>query len=125
MRPEMIIHRPRGVLPKVAVERRTVVDYQPSWLLLALPAVAVVRARRRKTRMQAEQPAEATADLADPPTQPSSRWRRPTQVVVFAVPGRRSRVRSGTASTGQSATAGAAADDARADSDVPTAVEDN
>jgi hypothetical protein len=118
MRPEMTIHRPRGVLPKVAVHRRTVVDYQPSWLLLAIPALAVVRARRRKARVPAEQRAQATADL--PETQASRRWRRPAQGVAFAVPRRRSRARSAAASTGQSATTEPAAD-ARADSDVPTA----
>jgi CBS domain-containing protein len=37
----------------VAVRQRTVLDYQPSWLLLAVPAVLALRSRRSKTRAQA------------------------------------------------------------------------
>ncbi len=32
MRPEITVHRARGLRPKVVVQKRTVVDYQPSWL---------------------------------------------------------------------------------------------
>ena len=53
MFPEVKVHAPRGVLPKVAVRQRTVLDYQPSWLLLAVPAVLVLRSRRSKTRAPA------------------------------------------------------------------------
>ena len=53
MFPEVKVHAPRGVLPKVAVRQRTVLDYQPSWLLLAVPAVLALRSRRSKTRAQA------------------------------------------------------------------------
>lgn len=52
MSPQISIHRPRGVLPKVTVRKRTLVDYQPSWLLLALPALGVLR-RARTSRSQA------------------------------------------------------------------------
>jgi CBS domain-containing protein len=53
MFPEVKVHAPRGVLPKVAVRQRTVLHYQPSWLLLAVPAVLVLRSRRSKTRARA------------------------------------------------------------------------
>ena len=53
MFPEVKVHVPRGVLPKLAVRQRTVLDYQPSWLLLAVPAVLVLRSRMSKTRAQA------------------------------------------------------------------------
>lgn len=49
MLPEIKLHRPRGFLPKVSVRERTVVDYQPSWLLLALPALGLLFARRMGT----------------------------------------------------------------------------
>ena len=48
---KITVRRPRGVVPKVTVRRRTVVEYQPSWLLLAVP-VAVVAARRKRSRAQ-------------------------------------------------------------------------
>lgn len=46
MLPTVKVHRPRGVLPKVSLRKRTVVDYQPSWLLLAVPALALAARRR-------------------------------------------------------------------------------
>ncbi len=44
---EVKIRRP-GVLPKLALHERTVVDYQPSLLLLAVPAVVALLRRRRR-----------------------------------------------------------------------------
>lgn len=74
MSPEITVHRPRGVLPKVVVQKRTVVDYQPSWLLIAIPALAVVRLTRRKMQPRTDQ---LSAELADSPDPFSARWRRP------------------------------------------------
>ena len=46
---DITIRRP-GLLPRLAVRERTVVDYQPSLLLLAVPAgVALLRRRRRSS----------------------------------------------------------------------------
>lgn len=53
MFPEVKVHSPRGVFPRLAVRQRTVVHYQPSWLLVAVPAVVGLAARRRKARAQA------------------------------------------------------------------------
>jgi CBS domain-containing protein len=52
MFPQIRVHAPRGVrlLPRLAVHQRTVVDYQPSLLLLAAPAVLMMASRRRKSR---------------------------------------------------------------------------
>lgn len=86
MLPEIIVHRPRGVLPKLAVRQRvvTVVDYQPSWVLLAIPAVAVLRARKR-SRVRAEPPpVSAAPDIAEVGAAPTSR-RRPVQVLVASM----------------------------------------
>ena len=51
MFPDLRVHAPRGVTPRLKVRRKTVIDYQPSWLLLALPAVALA-VRSRKSRAQ-------------------------------------------------------------------------
>ena len=51
MLPEIKVHTPRGLLPRVAVRQRRVIDYQPSWLLVAIPAALLV-ARRRRSRAQ-------------------------------------------------------------------------
>lgn len=99
MSPEITVHRPRGVLPKVVVQKRTVVDYQPSWLLIAIPALVVLRARRRKSQAQHDVPQHATGgepELASAPTGRS--WRR-GQVVVGGVPRPRFRRRERTASS--------------------------
>ena len=55
MFPEVKVHAPRGVriLPRLAVHQRTVVDYEPSLLLLAVPAVMLMASRRRKARSRA------------------------------------------------------------------------
>ena len=52
MFPEIKVHAPRGVrlLPKLAVHQRTVVDYQPSLLLLAAPA-ALAQQRNNQTAL--------------------------------------------------------------------------
>ena len=52
MLPEITVHRPHGVVPRLTVRKRTVVDYHPSWLLLALPAVAVAAAARKRSGAQ-------------------------------------------------------------------------
>lgn len=52
MLPEITVRRPQGVLPRVTVRQRTVVEYQPSWLLLAVPVASVLAARRRRSRAQ-------------------------------------------------------------------------
>jgi len=97
MLPEITVHRPRGVLPKVAVGKRTTVDYQPSWLLLAVPALALLRTRRRKSRAQTAGQQQPLADVSDPTPPPTPRWRRRAQVLVVAVP--RGRRRAGASDT--------------------------
>lgn len=57
---QLIVHRPRGVLPRL--RRRTVVEYQPSWLLLALPALVVLR----RVRSQSSSPASPGPDARPP-----------------------------------------------------------
>lgn len=52
MLPEISVHRPRGLVPHLTVRRRTVVDYSPGWLLLAVPVVGALRARRRRGSAQ-------------------------------------------------------------------------
>ena len=64
MFPDIKVHPPRGVLPQLAVRQRPVVDYQPSWLLLAVPAVVVLAARRRKSRAQAAGTEPLSASVA-------------------------------------------------------------
>ena len=82
MLPEITVHRPRGVLPKVAVHQRTVIDYQPSWLLLAIKAAIVVLLAKRKSRARAEPPQQSAADIAEGTTSSAPlRW-RPSQVVL-------------------------------------------
>lgn len=82
MFPEITVHRPRGVLPRFAVRRRTVVDYQPSWLLLLLPAAAVLATRKSKSRAQTRsaQPAAGT----DLPGEAPRRGRRQVVPVRLA-----------------------------------------
>ena len=66
--PEFTVHRPRGLLPKLVVGQRTVtvVDYQPSWLLLIIPAAAVLMAKRKSTRAP-EGDAVQTGPVVAPP----------------------------------------------------------
>jgi CBS domain-containing protein len=63
MFPEVKVHAPRGVriLPRLAVHQRTVVDYEPSLLLLAVPAVMLMASRRRKARSRATGTAVSSA----------------------------------------------------------------
>lgn len=83
MKPEITIHRPRGVLPKLAIQKRTAVDYQPSWLVVAIPTLAALRAMRRRSRKQDYE--EQQPQFADDSELPRSRFRR-AQVVLVAVP---------------------------------------
>ena len=92
MFPEVTVHRPRGVLPKMAVQKRTLVDYQPSWLIVAVPALVALRAKRRRSRAQGDE--QQQLQLAESGEPAKSRWRRPAQVVVVAVPRVRGRRRS-------------------------------
>lgn len=92
MTPEITVHRPHGVLPKVSVQKRTVIDYQPSWLLLAIPTLVVVRSWRKRRKARSEAPDQPPVELPEGSQSPAGRWRRPVQVVVLAVPrGRRRR----------------------------------
>ena len=91
MLPEISVHRPRGVLPKVAVQKRTVVDYQPSWLLVAIPALAMLRAGRRRSKRSSEHSEEPAVESEDTPTSSTPGRRRPVQMVLVAVPRRRRR----------------------------------
>jgi CBS domain-containing protein len=59
--PEVKVHAPHGVFPKVTVRSRTVLDYQPSWLLLAAPALMVLGRRRRA----ASSPTTTSAPASD------------------------------------------------------------
>lgn len=46
--PQVRVHRPHGALPTVAVRKRTVLDYEPGWLLLAAaPALLALRSARK------------------------------------------------------------------------------
>lgn len=82
MFPEIQIHRPHGVVPKVAVRKRTVVEYQPSWLLLALPTVAVLAAKRKKSRAQTR-PAQPATDTDLPDAAPPAPRQGRRQVAVL------------------------------------------
>lgn len=66
MFPEVRVHAPRGarLVPKLVVRRRTVLDYQPSLLLLAVPAVLVMASRRRKARGRTGGTASSSAGTA-------------------------------------------------------------
>ena len=86
MLPEITVHRPRGVLPKLTVHQRTVVDYQPSWLLLAIPAAIAVLPANRKSRARAEPPEQSAADIAEGTTSSTPRRWRPAQVVLVVSP---------------------------------------
>ena len=85
MLPEIIVHRPRGVLPKVAVYQRTVVDYQPSWLL-AIPATIAVLRATRNSRAGAEPRQQSAADIAEGTTSSTPRRWRPARVVLVVSP---------------------------------------
>jgi hypothetical protein len=65
MLPELNVHSPRGALPRIALHRRTVVEYQPGWLILALPAALVLASRRRSPRDEQTVLASPTADMTD------------------------------------------------------------
>ena len=75
----LTVHRPRGVVPKLAVRKRTVVHYQPSWLLLALPAIAVVRrlrGQRSRSTADTQQVSTTDAPAAAAPSAAPPRRRR-------------------------------------------------
>lgn len=101
MTPQVRVHRPHGVIPKISVRKRTVVDYQPSWLLFGAPA-ALVWAARRRARSEVELPVTAGSATASPaatspvgtpsvdlPPGPAdtgrSGRRRPVQIVVVSL----------------------------------------
>ena len=86
MLPEITVHRPRGVLPKLTVHQRTVVDYQPSWLLLAIPATIAVLRAKRKSRARAEPPQQYATDIAEGTTSSTPRRWRPARVVLVVSP---------------------------------------
>jgi hypothetical protein len=86
MLPEITVHRPRGVLPKLTVHQRTVVDYQPSWLLLAIPATIAVLRAKRKSRAQAEPPQQYATNIAEGTTSSTPRRWRPARVVLMVSP---------------------------------------
>lgn len=89
MLPEIVVHRPRGFLPRLVVRKRTVLEYQPSWLLLALPVLAVpVRARYKSPRRPAAPQLTVAQDAAD--LVAHERRRRPVRVVLVSVVRRRS-----------------------------------
>lgn len=78
MTPQIIGRRPQGVrvLPSVAVTKRTVIDYQPSWLLLAIPTTLLaLRARRKKSKTEDAAEQHSPAAGLDMAAQ-KQRWRR-------------------------------------------------
>lgn len=85
MFPEITVHRPQGVVPKLAVRKRTIVEYQPSWLLLVVPALAVLGVRRKKSHGQTKPSQSSRADVPDPATASKPRRRRPVQVGLVTV----------------------------------------
>ena len=90
MLPEITVRRPQGLVPRLTVRRRTVVDYQPSWLLLAVPVLAVAAARRKGSTSQSRSaPASSgqtspgqTAPGTGAPGTPAPERRRPRRGVV-------------------------------------------
>lgn len=93
MLPKIQVHRPSGIVPKVSVRKRTTIDYRPSWLLVALPALAAVKALRSKTSSgakHADVPQGEQMEGAEPYGEPdSAARRRPVIVLVSAVRRRR------------------------------------
>lgn len=79
MSPAITVHRPRGLRlrPQVAVKRQALIDYQPSWLLLLIPAITVALIARRKRSEPQATDAELAGELEALSEQSSQRWRRP------------------------------------------------
>ncbi|CAN5212975.1 hypothetical protein BH24ACT10_BH24ACT10_10650 [soil metagenome] len=110
MLPTINVHRPRGVLPKVSLRKRTVVDYQPSWLLLAVPALALA-ARRRSSQQDGDESSthgrrsgaeDSGPTESSPPAQDGRRRRR--VLIISAVRRRRKGVNDEVASVTPGAT---------------------
>lgn len=89
MLPQITVRRPQGLLPKLSVRKRVVVYYQPGYLLLALPALAVLRARRAQAR-RTDGPGPV-ASQGSPDVDLAGRRRRPVRVVLVSVARRRGR----------------------------------
>ena len=116
--PQVTVHRIRGLIPKVTVRRRIVVDYQPSWLVVAVPAAlalwSVVARRKRSAAARASASSSASASMATPdsagvlaspapllnvspmavPTVTPGQRRRPAKIVVLKITGMRRRRRA-------------------------------
>lgn len=111
MFPELTIRRPSGPLPRVAVHRRTVVEYQPGWLLLALPVVLLLASRRRAPRAETTVLDSPTADMAHAVAPHVVRVRPVPR--ALSVLGLRRRTEAGGPTDGQIADIRAAASSAR------------
>lgn len=85
MLPQLVVHQPKGILPKVALRKRTVVDYQPSWLLVAVPALLALRNRRKASKASASSAGNtASAFPATTTATPAPQRRRPRQILVVS-----------------------------------------
>lgn len=93
MLPKINVHRPHGVVPKLSIRKRTVIDYRPSWLLLAVPALALIKARSRRSTENVDQSAPARSGDGDGDgsisTTGSGGRRRRAVVIISAVRRRR------------------------------------
>ena len=82
MSAQITVHLPHGIVPKIAVNKKTVVDYQPSWLLLAVPAMVLWRAMRRTAPTPGATPRDLSTDRPDLAASSGGRRWSPTRVVV-------------------------------------------
>lgn len=92
MLPEINVRRPSGLraMPKVAVRQRKVIDYEPSWMLLAVPALLALRSRRRKAGAKAASSPAPQAEAypsgaVDTTVSAPPQRRRARQIIIIPV----------------------------------------
>ena len=81
MSAQITVHRPRGIVPKIAVGRKTVVDYQPE-LVAARCSRDSSLAGEENRPYPGTTPRDLSTDRPDLAASPAGRRLRPTRVVV-------------------------------------------